>query len=181
MSIAKSKLKELMEKSEKMDDDVFINSLRNLLKSYRLSVDIETVVDHGLDELLSKKPEDITDQPWEILQRYLILINKWGMFVRRQINLREIYFEFIASRKYGDILRTKKAKLSDREFKSELAKEERLLHTDSELESLEIEKEIAESYFRILKGFDQDIERWHFTLQSIIRRKEREWMLANKI
>lgn len=179
MAITTTKLKEIMEKTEKMNDDVLILQMQQLLKSFRLDVRIEDLIDKGLDELLKKTPDDLVDSTWDVLQKYLIIVNKWSLFIRRQINLREVYFSFVAKRKYDNLMRQKKITMSNKEYNSEKAKEEKLLTIDKEIEAFALETEIAEAYFKLLKGFDAEIEHWHFSLQNIIRRKEREWMVAH--
>lgn len=179
--ITNKQLTELYNKTENMESDLFITQLKRLLKSFRLEIDFEALIDRGLDELLEKTPEDLVDSNWETLQKYLLIVSKWKLFIRRQINLREVYSTFIAKRKYSNILRQERIKLDKKKFGSDRAMEEKLVTSNKELELLEIEKDIAEAYFKLLNGFDSDIENMHFVLQNLIKRKELEWRKANMV
>jgi len=163
--LTNKEIKEVIEEVKSMDDPV-----GRAVKEYQskfLNITVDDI-DTSLNDLLKIKSSDLVDKTEKQLQQYLFDINKWQIVIRKEINEKEFILTN-SKNKYNTILRHKKLNVPG---KSEKEKEDRLLATDEVLRNLDAVKQVAQSFYDVIKGFDKDINSIHFTIQRILISKE---------
>jgi hypothetical protein len=182
VKITKVELKGIIKNSQEMKDEL-MKEFRGILKAMRLDVTLRQDVNPTLDEFLTRPLHDIVHEERDKLQEYLLCVNDWRAFLSRQIRLHEAWLTLIAKSQYQSILRQEKAKLvinPKKKYSSEKEKEEELLVYNKDVALAHKKVQVAEANYTLLKGSDETIKDYHFTLQNIIKRTEQEAWLKNQ-